>query len=222
MFLRVLVSLKNLGEDNFVITIRGRGGHASQPHHHIDPVPISAEIISALQTIVSRSVAPSELAVVSVTEIETDGTVNVIPSTITLKGDCRNFSEQVSATIETSMQRLVQGICSAHGADYELSYLRVFPPTINAENETQNAVRAAIATVGEQRTDANTEAMSISEDFANMLKHMPGCYIFIGNGEESEGGCMLHNPHYDFNDDILETGCQYWIELVQQELACGS
>ena len=207
------------GEDNFVITIKGRGGHASLPHHHVDPVPISAEIISALQTIVSRSIDPSELAVVSITEIETDGTVNVIPSTIVLKGDCRNFNEAVSQTIETSMLRLVQGICAAHGAECELAYSRVFPPTINSILETEHAFNAALATVGKDNTDGNTPAMCISEDFANMLKQKPGCYIFIGNGEDSEGGCMLHNPHYDFNDDILEIGCRYWVNLVEQQLA---
>lgn len=207
------------GEDNFVITIKGRGGHASQPHHHIDPIPISAEITLALQTIVARSIDPQERAVVSITEIETDGTVNVIPSTVTLKGDCRNFNETVSQQIEDAMTRLSEGICRAHGADCEISYQRVFPPTINSANETDQAGQAALATVGPQNTDASCEALTISEDFANMLKVKAGCYIFIGNGENSEGGCMLHNPHYDFNDNILETGCRYWVNLVEQQLA---
>lgn len=207
------------GEDNFRITIKGHGGHASQPHHHIDPVPISAEIMLALQTIVSRNIAPVDQAVVSITEIDTDGTVNVIPSTITLKGDSRNFKEDVSLQIETSMRRLVSGICAAHGADFDIEYLRLFPPTINSEAETQYAVQAALATVGSENTDAHCKALTISEDFASMLKEKPGCYVFIGNGEDSEGGCMLHNPHYDFNDNILGTGCSYWVNLVEQQLA---
>lgn len=207
------------GEDNFRITIKGRGGHASQPHHHIDPVPISAEITLALQTIVARNIAPEDQAVVSITEIVTDGTVNVIPSTITLKGDSRNFKESVSEQIESSMRQLVSGICAAHGADCDVEYLRLFPPTINSEAETQHAVQAALATVGATDTDAHCKALTISEDFASMLKEKPGCYVFIGNGEDSEGGCMLHNPHYDFNDNILGTGCSYWVNLVEQQLA---
>jgi len=206
------------GEDNFKITIKGRGGHASQPHHHVDPVPISAEVILGLQTIVSRNIDPSQRAVVSITEIETDGTVNVIPSTITLKGDCRNFDDAVSQLIENSMQRLVKGICDAHGAESECEYSRPFPATINAERETKHAAAAAVATVGEANTNSNCEPLTISEDFASMLKQQDGCYVFIGNGEDSEGGCMLHNPHYDFNDEILDTGCQYWVNLVEQQL----
>ncbi len=207
------------GEDNFTITIKGRGGHASQPHHHIDPVPISAEIALAMQTIVSRNIDPSERAVVSITEIETDGTVNVIPSNITLKGDCRNFNEAVSLEIETAMQRLSHNICAAHGAECELIYDRVFPPTVNSKQESGFAEQAANATVGPDQVNPNCEALTISEDFANMLKVKAGCYVFIGNGEDSEGGCMLHNPHYDFNDAILTTGCQYWVNLVTQQLS---
>ncbi|MFK8021732.1 MAG: M20 aminoacylase family protein [Pseudomonadales bacterium] len=206
------------GEDNFCITVKGRGGHASQPHHHIDPVPISAEITLALQTIVSRSIAPEEQAVVSITEIETDGTVNVIPSTVTLKGDCRNFNEDVSLKLEEAMTRIVEGISAAHGADCEVVYQRLFPPTINSQAETEHARLAALATVGSEKIDASCKPLTISEDFASMLKEKPGCYVFIGNGEDSEGGCMLHNPHYDFNDDILDTGCQYWVNLAEQQL----
>lgn len=206
------------GEDNFVITIQGRGGHASQPHHHIDPVPICGEILTALQTIVSRSIDPSERAVVSVTEIETDGTVNVIPSTIVIKGDCRNFNEQVSKHIKKTMQRLVMGICAAYGAQVSFDYQMLFPPTINHAKQASFAQQAAIATVGFEQVDANTPALTISEDFASMLREIPGCYIFIGNGEDSEGGCMLHNPYYDFNDAILAVGRDYWVNLVCQQL----
>lgn len=207
------------GEDNFKITILGRGGHASQPQCHIDPIPISAELVLALQTIVSRNVDPADRAVVSVTEIHTDGAVNVIPSTITLSGDCRNFNENVSTTIEAAMRRLVSGICQAHGAECEVTYDRVFPPTINSPRAAEHARDAALETVGADSVDADCEALTISEDFANMLKELPGCYAFIGNGEDSEGGCMLHNPHYDFNDNILEIGCSYWVNLVEQQLA---
>jgi len=206
------------GEDNFVITIKGRGGHASQPHHHIDPLVISAEIILGLQTIVARSVDPFEQAVVSVTEIETNGTVNVIPSNVTLKGDCRSFKLDVSQTIERRIGELAKGICAAHGAEVELSYKRVFHATTNTSAEAEKAHSAALTTNNADMVEYPCEAMTASEDFAHMLLVKKGAYIFIGNGTDSEGGCMLHNPHYDFNDKILTTGVRYWINLVQQEL----
>ncbi len=207
------------GEDNFAIKIKGRGGHASQPHHHIDPLVISAEIILSLQTIVARSVDPFEQAVVSVTEIETDGTVNVIPSNVTLRGDCRSFKLDVSQTIERRMKELANGICAAHGAEVEFSYSRVFHATTNSATESENAYKAALATNSTEMVEYPCEAMTASEDFAHMLLVKKGAYIFIGNGTDSEGGCMLHNPHYDFNDKILTTGMRYWVNLTLQQLA---
>ena len=205
-------------EDNFKIVIKGRGGHASQPHHHIDPLVIGAEILLGLQTIVSRSINPEQQAVVSATEFITDGAVNVIPSTVTITGDCRSFSEEVQDIIEARMGQLVAGICQAHGAEHEYTYERVFWATINTAKETQAAGKAALSLLGEKSVDLACHPKTISEDFSSMLRVKDGCYAFIGNGIDSVGGCMLHNPHYDFNDDILETGTAYWVTLVQQEL----
>jgi hippurate hydrolase len=205
-------------EDNFVITIKGRGGHASQPHHHIDPLVIAAEIILALQTIVSRTINPEQQAVVSVTEIITDGAVNVIPSNVVIKGDCRCFGDEVRGLIESQMAQLVKGISSAHGATHDFDYIRLFHSTINDEEQTKAAYRAAVESVGKDKVEYNCKPLTISEDFSSMLRVKPGCYIFIGNGIDSVGGCMLHNPNYDFNDDISETGVRYWSTLVQQKL----
>lgn len=116
------------------------------------------------------------------------------------------------------MRRIAVGIGSAHGAKIEMSYVRTFPATINSKFETNQARHAAEQTVGAEKVNGACEAMTISEDFANMLAVKEGCYVFIGNGTDSEGGCMLHNPHYDFNDEILETGRQYWVNLVHQQL----
>jgi amidohydrolase len=205
-------------EDNFKIVIKGRGGHASQPHHHIDPLVIGAEILLGLQTIVSRSINPEQQAVVSATEFVTDGAINVIPSTVTITGDCRSFSEEVQSLIEARMGRLVAGICQAHGAEHEYTYDRVFWATINTEKETQAAGKAALSLLGGKLVDLACRPKTISEDFSSMLRVKDGCYAFLGNGKDSVGGCMLHNPHYDFNDDILETGAAYWVTLVRQEL----
>ena len=205
-------------EDNFVITIKGRGGHASQPHHHIDPIVIGAEIIMALQTIVSRTISPEQQAVVSVTEIDTDGAVNVIPSNVIIKGDCRCFGDEVRGQIEAQMGQLVKGICRAHGAQHEYEYIRLFHSTINDEEQTIAAYNAAVEAVGEGNVEKNCKPLTISEDFSSMLRVKAGCYIFIGNGIDSVGGCMLHNPNYDFNDNISATGVRYWSTLVEQKL----
>ena len=205
-------------EDNFVITIKGRGGHASQPHHHIDPIVIGAEIIMSLQTIISRTISPEQQAVVSVTEIDTDGAVNVIPSNVIIKGDCRCFGDEVRGQIEKKMGQLVKGICSAHGAQYEYEYIRLFHSTINDEEQTIAAYSAAVEAVGEDNVEKNCKPLTISEDFSSMLRVKAGCYIFIGNGIDSVGGCMLHNPNYDFNDNISKTGVRYWSTLVEQKL----
>ncbi|MDA9625232.1 M20 family metallopeptidase [Luminiphilus sp.] len=206
------------GEDNFSLTIVGRGGHASQPHQHIDPLVISAEIILAMQSIVARSIDPAEQAVVSVTEIEADGTVNVVPSIVTIKGDCRSFKRDVSETIERRLGELAQGICQAHGAELRFSYQRVFHATTNHPAETEHALAAAQATNPAELVEYPCDAMTASDDFAHMLLEKQGAYVFIGNGSDSAGGCALHNPHYDFNDEILVTGVRFWINLVQQQL----
>jgi len=206
------------GEDNFSLTIVGRGGHASQPHQHIDPLVISAEIILAMQSIVARSIDPAEQAVVSVTEIEADGTVNVVPSTVTIKGDCRSFKRSVSETIERRMSELAEGICHAHGAELRFSYQRVFAATTNHSSKTEHTLAAAQATNPAELIEYPCDAMTASDDFAHMLLEKEGAYVFIGNGSDSVGGCALHNPHYDFNDEILVTGVRFWINLVQQQL----
>ena len=207
------------GEDNFSLTIVGRGGHASQPHQHIDPLVISAEIILAMQSIVARSIDSAEQAVVSVTEIEADGTVNVVPSIVTIKGDCRSFKRDVSETIERRLGELAQGICQAHGAELRFSYQRVFHATTNHPAETEHALAAAQATNPAELVEYPCDAMTASDDFAHMLLEKQGAYVFIGNGSDSVGGCALHNPHYDFNDEILVTGVRFWINLVQQQLS---
>ncbi len=207
------------GEDNFSLTIMGRGGHASQPHQLIDPVIIGAEIISAMQSIVSRSIDPAEQAVISVTEIEADGTVNVVPSNLTIKGDCRSFKLEVSQTMEARLQQLARGICEAHGAELQFSYQRVFRATDNHLPETEHALAAARATSAADLIEYPCVPMTASDDFAHFLLEKNGAYIFIGNGVDSVGGCALHNPHYDFNDAILVTGASFWINLVKQQLA---
>ncbi len=209
-------------EDIFIITIKGRGGHASMPDRTIDPVATGAEVILALQTIVSRSVGPQDWAVVSVTEVLTDGARNVIPSEVIIKGDCRALSVDTQDRIENRMRELVSGICTAHGAEGSVEYRREFVATVNSPEETDIAIAAARQVAADNAditVNPDCPTCSASEDFAQMLRMKPGCYILIGNGTEGHCGSSLHNAHYDMNDDILAIGCDYWVTLVRSQLS---
>lgn len=205
-------------EDNFEITIHGKGGHAALPHLTVDPIVVGAEVVLALQTLISRTLDPAQNAVLSVTDFKTDGTVNVIADKVVLSGDTRSFIPAVQEQIEVTIHRIVSGICSAHGAKCDLVYDRVFAPTINSAAETEKAVAVARALVGDDKVDGACAPLMASEDFGAMLMHKPGCYLLLGNGGEGPGGCGLHSPHYDFNDDILLTGARFWARLVQEEM----
>jgi len=189
------------------------------PHTGVDPLVVGAQVVVGLQTIVSRSLsAIHETAVISATEFITNGTVNVIPSEVTIKGDCRCFTEATLAKIEQRMEAVVAGICQAAGARYRFEFINTFYPTVNSAAETQHAVSAARAALGDDMVNDSCDPFTISEDFSSMLRVKPGCYALLGNGTESVGGCALHNPNYDFNDGILESGARYWIQLVREQL----
>jgi hippurate hydrolase len=206
-------------ESSFKIKISGGGGHAAMPHASKDPLVTGSQIILALQTIVSRNLsAIHETAVVSATEFLTNGTVNVIPSEVTIKGDCRCFTEETLHKIESSMEQIVSGICQSVGLKYEFEFINTFYPTINSEIETQHAVEAACKVLGHNNVNSNCDPFTISEDFSSMLRVKPGCYALLGNGIDSVGGCALHNPGYDFNDQILEKGASYWVQLTLDQL----
>ena len=206
-------------ESNFEIKVRGKGGHAAMPNMGVDAMLVASQIVVALQSIVSRNLsALHEPAVVSVTEFITDGTVNVIPSNVTIKGDCRCFSDAALGKISSAMERIVAGICASAGAEYEYEFVTTFPSTINSHAETQHAIRAASEILGEDAVDGNCDPFTISEDFANMLRVKPGSYGLLGNGGGPDSGCALHNPNYDFNDNILIKGAAYWVQLVENQL----
>ncbi len=205
-------------EDNFVIDITGIGGHAASPHTTIDPLVIGAEVVLALQTIVARSVPPSEPAVVSCTEFITDGIRNAIPSHVTIKGDTRSYSPQVQALLERRMRELVAGICAAYGATGVVSYTHEFSPTINSSAGVAAAVQAAHAVVGPARVTDTVAPLLGSEDFGAFLATVPGNFIFIGNGDTAPYNTPLHNSSYDFNDAILPTGAAYLCRLAYDYL----
>ena len=208
-----------MASENLIdIVIAGHGGHASSPHMAVDPVMVATNIIQNLQTIVSRTADPLDAVVISVTDIQTDGARNVIPSNVTIRCDCRTFNDANTEMVERRVNEIAAAACQMAGATCTVNFSREFIVSINTPAETKAASAAALVVNGPDKVDTNCAPRSFSEDFAHMQKAIPGCYIFIGNGVDSTGGCMLHNPNYDFNDDILETGANYWITLVEQQL----
>jgi hippurate hydrolase len=200
------------GEDDFTITVTGRGGHASAPHLVVDPLVIAAHIVVALQSIVSRSVDPAASAVVSCTDIETDGARNAIPTTVRITGDTRSFDPAVSLLIEERMRTLVHQTASAHGATAEVVYTREFLPSVNSPTATDAAIRAA-REVGE--CDADGAPVMASEDFGLYADHAPANFTFLGTGLAGHpGGVPLHSHDYDFNDAVLPIGVAYYRALA--------
>ncbi|MGF1779812.1 M20 aminoacylase family protein [Vibrio nomapromontoriensis] len=207
-------------ESSFEIVVKATGGHAALPHMGTDPIVVGAQIVTALQTIVSRNLsAINETAVISVTNFETNGTVNVIPSQVTISGDTRSFTDEALHKIEAAIERVVAGQCMAAGVDYQYTFNNSFLSTINTPEETEHAIKAAQQVVGTENVDGACEPFTISEDFSFMLREVKGCYILVGNGIGECGGTALHNPLYDFNDEILGHGIQYWKALVEGQLS---
>jgi amidohydrolase len=201
-------------EDNFRITVRGSGGHASRPHQCHDAIVCTSAIVVELQTIVARAIDPSELAVVSVTEIGSDGTRNAIAGEAFVDGDCRSFSSAVSEAIEAAMRRIAGGIATAHGCSVDVDYNRVFVPLLNDPAATSHAVAAAKEVFGAGTVNADAAQMGASEDFAQALALKPGCFVNIGNGDSA----VLHSPNYDFNDEALVHGVNFFTKLARQRL----
>jgi amidohydrolase len=204
--------------DIFEIAVRGRGAHAAMPHLGVDPVVAAAQIVGGLQTIVSRTVNPLEGAVVSVTQIHGGDTWNVIPDEVVLRGTTRSFDPAVRDLLEPAIRRVADGVCLSLGAAMEMRYERRYPPTVNSAAETEIAAATAASLVGAANVRRDLLPSMGAEDFAWFLEQKPGAYIWIGNGAEADQA-MLHNPHYDFNDNILALGASYWARLVETVLA---
>ncbi|HMN81362.1 MAG TPA: M20 aminoacylase family protein [Burkholderiaceae bacterium] len=205
--------------DIFEITITGRGSHGAMPHHGIDPITTGAELVQKLQTIVSRNVDPLEPAVVSVTKFHSGTAWNIIPNDAVIGGTVRAFSEAVQEQVEKRIRVLCEGTAASHGATISIRYERRYPPTVNSAAEAELCAKVAEALVGPAQVNRNNKPAMGSEDFAWMLRARPGAYMWIGNGTGEQGGCMVHNPGYDFNDAVLPVGAAYWVRLVETALA---
>jgi amidohydrolase len=203
-------------ESLFEIKIQGQGGHASMPHTGVDAITVGAEMIMALQTIVSRKLPPSAGAVVSVTEFLSDGQRNVLPGSACLKGDVRARLPADREALERFMRQITAGIAAAHGARVEMSFNTEFIETLNAPLPTEAVVRAARAL--QLDTLPDRPPMSFSEDFAHFSAAVPGCFLLLGNGDTGPHGQPLHAADYDFNDALLPIGSDLWAELVRDRL----
>ncbi len=202
-------------EDNFEIQLIGIGGHASKPQAGKETMLPACSLITELQTIVSRRIDPTDIAVVSVTELITDGSRNILPGLSRILGDARSFRSEVSLAIENEMTVITAGIASTYGLDYSISYTREFIPLINDDKLAEHAIKVGQKVFGTERAKLADRPVTGSEDFARFLNHVPGCYVFFGNGENS---APLHNSSYDFNDDALEHGVNYLVNLAQNRL----
>jgi amidohydrolase len=211
--------------NEFRIVLHGKGSHAAMPHLGIDPVPVACQMVQAFQTIVSRNKRPIDAGVISVTMIHTGEATNVVPDRCEIQGTVRTFTLEVLDLIERRMKEVAEHTCAAFGARCEFEFRRNYPPTINHTAETDFVRRVMAEVVGPDRVQEFEPTMG-AEDFSYFLLEKPGCYFLIGNGdgEHREGGhglgpCMLHNPSYDFNDDLIPLGSTLWVRLAQAWLA---
>ena len=205
-------------ENLFEISFEGKGGHAALPHMTKDAITIGSQIISALQTIVSRKLDPVEKGVVSVTEFITDGKKNILPGNGLIKGDARALSDKSNEIIEKNMRQLVKGICDVHGILYEVSYKTACPVTFNESKQAESATKAAMTLLGEKNSNGDCEPRLFSEDFSILSAAKPGCFVLMGNGTSGSHSKSLHASNYDFNDELLVIGSSYWTELAEQQL----
>ena len=203
--------------DIFEIVVTGKGAHAALAYQGKDPMLFAAHAINALQTIVSRNLHPLDAGVVSVTQVHAGDTWNVIPEQLVLRGTVRTFKKDVQDLIERRMRTLIDGIAAMFEMTATLRYERRYPATVNSEAETRYAATAAAAIVGADNVDTDPTPEMGSEDFAFMLQAKPGCYVWLGAGNGANTP-NIHNPRYDFNDDVLAIGASYWVTLAEQQL----
>jgi len=207
--------------NEFFITLRGKGAHAAMPHLGLDPVPAACQMVQAFQTIITRNKRPIDAGVISVTTIHAGEATNVIPDSCQIEGTVRTFTLETLDLIERRMQAIAQSIAEAFEVECEFRFKRNYPPTINHEAETEFVRQQLSAMAGADKVQEFEPTMG-AEDFSFFLQKTPGCYFLIGNGDGShrEGGhglgpCMLHNPSYDFNDELIPLGGSMWVRLAE-------
>ena len=204
--------------DLFEVVVSGRGCHAAMPHLGNDVVLAASSIVAALHSLVGRMLNPFEAAVMSITQVHAGDTWNVLPRDAMLRGTVRSFKPAVQDALETAIRHTAEAVALGHRCRADVRYEQRYPATVNDPEATGRARRAAALVVGEAGLETNPTPSMGSEDFAFMLRERPGCYVWLGNGP-MEGGCVLHNARYDFNDAILPIGAAYWATLVETQLS---
>lgn len=208
--------------DTFYITIKGAGGHAAQPHKTIDPIVIGAQIVSALQTLISRFTRPTDPAVISITNFNGGtGAHNVIPETAKLTGSLRTYDQDLRLALKDKIEHTARGIAQAMGGDIEYQFNFVLDPTVNDPQATAFCVNVAQKIFGAHNVNPEVDPSMGGEDFGRMMADIPGCYIWMGQGEpdpRSMHNQGLHTPQYDFNDSIIPMGVEYWVRLAEEAL----
>ncbi|RUZ92102.1 M20 aminoacylase family protein [Mesorhizobium sp. M7A.F.Ca.US.006.01.2.1] len=199
----------------FTITVRGKGGHAAMPHGTIDPIVITSQLVGALQTIASRSTDPVEAVVVSVTKFHAGDAYNIIPETAEIAGTVRTLRKEIAKKSEERIRSICDGLATAFGAKIEVDYQANYPVTFNHAEETVFAGDVAMSVAGDAHVHRGIQPVMGGEDFSYMLEARPGAFIFIGNGDTAG----LHNPAYDFNDEVIPHGMSYWVKLAETALA---
>ena len=203
--------------DEFDIIINGKGGHAAIPQLTVDPIIVAAQIVSSIQTIISRSTDPIDKALISITKIHGGTAYNVIDDDVKLSGTIRTFKPETRSYIEKRIKEVSKGIASAHGADVsvQIDLINKYPPTINSKKESEFAAKVAKKTLGEKNVITDIEPSMGGEDFSYLLNKKPGSYLYIGQGDENHKA-HLHTSKYDFNDDLLPIGVNFWVSLVKE------
>ena len=199
----------------FTIRVNGKGGHAAMPHGTIDPIVITSQIVMALQTIASRTIDPIDSVVVSVTKFHAGDAYNVIPQTAEIAGTIRTLRNEVGEMARKRMREICEGIAAANGATVDVDIMINYPVTFNDPNETDFAISIAQNVAGEPNVQTDVNPVMGGEDFSYMLEARPGAFIFAGNGDTAN----LHNPAYDFNDELIPHGISYWVRLTETALA---
>jgi len=205
--------------DTAIIRVKGRGGHGAMPHAAVDPVVAGSSIVMALQTVVARNVPPLQMGVVTVGAFLAGDAPNVIPGQAELRLTVRAFHPDVRDLLERRIREIAEAQAASYGAVAEVEYQRRYPVLHNHAKETAFCTQVVRDWLGDDALLAHQEPVTGSEDFAFFLEKVPGCYVFIGNGEGEDGGCMVHNPGYDFNDRVLSTGASYWVRLAESYLS---
>ena len=205
--------------ENIQVHIEGKGGHGAMPHLSADPVVAGSAIVMALQSIVSRNVAPLHMAVITVGSFQAGVANNVIPQSATLKLSVRALDRNVRELLKTRIVEVVELQAQSYGVTAHVEFVPGYPVLVNTLAETELAREVALALVGENNVVLQTEPLTASEDFAYMLDQVPGSYLFIGNGDVASGGhgaCMVHNPNFDFEDRNIPVGAAFWVALTER------